>query len=133
MSSAISTGNALYIQNGTDPVSHSIHIPMRETGLATTSWTKGHCFAYMGMHYWHNLTADMSCEYFFPAFLLYNKGALTAFGWATGLGLTSKRFEHPPHAAFSSFLNPVPLCLNQYAQLSTMHIYFTSDPTAIAC
>ena len=42
---------------------------------------------------------DMSCDEFFPVFLLYNKsGNLNAFGWALQADLSSPRFEHPPHA-----------------------------------
>ena len=38
----------------------------------------------------------MSCDDFFPAFLLYNGGKLNAFGWATLGYYESDRYEHPP-------------------------------------
>ena len=38
----------------------------------------------------------MSCDDFFPAFLLYNGGKLNAFGWATLGYFESDRYEHPP-------------------------------------
>lgn len=127
------TGTALYIQNGSNPVTQSIRIPSTQSGLAGTGWTLGHCFPAMGIHYWYSVTTDMSCDDFQPVFLLYNEKQLTAFGWALGSNQSSKRFEHPPHATISAFMNPVPQCLNNYAQLSTMHIYMTAHPTQDLC
>ena len=43
----------------------------------------------------------MSCDNFFPVFLLYNDGVLNAFGWAFGMNIQADRFEHPPQATFS--------------------------------
>jgi len=127
------TGTGLYIQNGSNPVTQSVKIPATQSGVGNTAWTLGHCFPAMGVHYWYDVSTDMSCDDFQPVFLLYNEKQLTAFGWALGTGQTSKRFEHPPHAAFSAFLNPVPKCLDNYAVLSTMHIYMTAHPTRDLC
>ena len=38
----------------------------------------------------------MSCDDFYPAFLLYNGGKLNAFGWVTMGDFQSERYEHPP-------------------------------------
>ncbi|KAK7508448.1 hypothetical protein BaRGS_00000014 [Batillaria attramentaria] len=129
------TGSVLLIQNGSDPVRDSLRIPNEQSGAdnPASGWTLGHCFPAMGVHYWYSITADMSCDYFFPVFVLYNEKKLTAFGWAIGAGLDSKRFEHPPHASVSAFMNPVPKCLDGYSQLSTMHIYMTAHPTQDLC
>ncbi|XP_060066698.1 uncharacterized protein LOC132546979 [Ylistrum balloti] len=120
------TGNTLYIQNGTNPVANSLEIPMNESGLASTKWTRGHCFFSMGVHYWYDVESDMPCDDFFPVFLLYNRGRLNAFGWAIGMDMTSPRMEHPPHDVIQTFMNPVPQCLLNIPRLSTMHIYMAN-------
>jgi hypothetical protein len=53
-------------------------------------------FIQIGQHYWYNISEGMSCDDFFPAFLLYNSGKLNAFGWATLGDFESNRYEHPP-------------------------------------
>lgn len=53
-------------------------------------------FFYLGVHYWYDLHEDMSCDNFFPVFLLYNRNKLNGFGWGIPLRETSPRFEHPP-------------------------------------
>ena len=50
---------------------------------------------FSGQHYWYNVTSDMSCEDFWPMFLLYNGGELNAFGWAFQGDLNSPRYEKP--------------------------------------
>ncbi|OWF54729.1 uncharacterized protein LOC110441354 [Mizuhopecten yessoensis] len=130
------TGDSLYIQNGTDPVADSLKIPMVETDVSTTKWTKGHCFVSMGMHYWYDVKADMSCDDFFPVFLLYNHGKLNAFGWALGRAMDTTRYpylEHPSGNVIKSFINPVPHCLVAKPALSTLHIYLTNIPLADTC
>lgn len=127
------TGDALYIQNGTDAAVSSLVIPRSEAGMASTKWTKGHCFYSMGEHYWYNVKTDMSCDDFFPVFLLYNQGKLNAFGWAIGASMTSERMEHPPASVIKDFIEPVPDCLLKMPQLSTMHIYLTSSPSSNLC
>lgn len=54
-----------------------------------------------GVHYWYAATLDMSCDNFFPVFLLYNGGVLNAFGWAFQADLSSSRFEHPTTSSFA--------------------------------
>ncbi|KAL8606084.1 hypothetical protein ACOMHN_044420 [Nucella lapillus] len=127
------TGNALYIQNGSDPVTQSIRVPSTQSAVSGTGWTLGHCFPAMGVHYWYSVTTEMSCDDFQPVFLLYNEKKLTAFGWAVGVNQSSKRFEHPPQSVISAFMNPVPKCLSNYAHLSTMHIYMTAHPSQNLC
>ncbi|XP_046361111.1 uncharacterized protein LOC124138486 [Haliotis rufescens] len=126
------TGTDLFIQNGTTP-SQILKIPHKETDVQKTMWTKGHCFPTMGVHYWYNIRKDMSCDEFYPVFLLYNGGKLNAFGWAFNADLSSTRFEHPPLLSFGAFLNPVPDCLSKEGRLSTMHIYLTSRPELDTC
>lgn len=50
----------------------------------------------LGVHYWYNTRKDMSCDEFYPVFLLYNGGQLNAFGWAFQAPMTSPHMEHPP-------------------------------------
>ena len=126
------TGDGLYIQNGTTPI-QSMKIPATEAEMANTRWTKGKCFYSMGMHYWYDTSLNMSCDDFFPSFILYNKGKLNAFGWAVGADMNTNRVEHPPHSVISQFMNPTPTCLLHEPYLSTMHIYFTDHPEADLC
>ncbi|XP_022290234.1 uncharacterized protein LOC111101877 [Crassostrea virginica] len=127
------TGTDLYIQNGTDPMA-SVRIPHQESAIASTAWVRGHCFPAMGVHYWLDATQDMSCDRFFPVFLLYNGGVLNAFGWAFQADLSSSRYEHPSHLSFAAFMNPVPSCLYNAGTLSTLHIYLNGNPqTDILC
>lgn len=127
------TGSNLYIQNGNDPLTQSLRVPREEKEVKGTIWTQGRCFYAMGNHYWYNTSADMSCEDFFPAFLMYNGGKLNAFGWALGLSQSSPRFEHPTASVLSYFFKDVPKCLKDIPQLSTMHIYLTSYPLTNVC
>ncbi|XP_063435183.1 uncharacterized protein LOC134716239 isoform X2 [Mytilus trossulus] len=126
-------GTDLYIQNGTDPVDDSIKIPRLQSEITSTQWTKGKCFPTMGLHYWYNIRKDMSCDEFYPMFLLYNDGKLNAFGWAFNGDFNSSRLEHPPIAALSAFIDPVPDCLLTAVTLSTMHIYLTNNPALNQC
>ncbi|XP_033757748.1 uncharacterized protein LOC117340081 [Pecten maximus] len=129
------TGDALYIQNGTDPVANSMKIPMTETELESTKWTKGPCFRTMGVHYWYDLTTDMSCDDYFPVFLLYNRGRLNAFGWAIGMNIytESGKVEHPSKETYKYFIDPVPDCLYEGSQVMTQHIYMTLPLLNILC
>jgi len=126
------TGDGLYIQNGTIPT-QSMKIPATESEMTNTRWTKGKCFYSMGVHYWYDVSLNMTCDDFFPSFILYNKGKLNAFGWAVGADMTSHRVEHPPHSVISQFMTPTPTCLLNEPYLSTMHIYFTDHPEADLC
>lgn len=121
------TGTELFLQIGPDPVKHNVSIPYYEKDVEEKHFTKGSCFPLMGLHYWYNISEDMSCDNFQPVFLLYTDGKLDAFGWAMGIGLTSPRYEHPKHDQISKFMKPVPRCLYDYPVLSTMHIYLTSS------
>ncbi|XP_055997302.1 uncharacterized protein LOC130047090 [Ostrea edulis] len=127
------TGTDLYLQNGTDPMA-SIRIPHQESDIGSTRWVKGHCFSAMGVHYWYDISLDMSCDRLYPVFLLYNGGVLNAFGWAFKAELSSSRYEHPSQATFSAFMNPVPNCLYHSGKLSTLHIYLNGSPqTNLLC
>ena len=49
------------------------------------------------MHYWYDNRLDLDCSVFFPAFLMYDKGQLAAFGWGVaGYYDNSNHTEHPP-------------------------------------
>jgi len=126
------TGTNLYIQKTAKP-EESTMIPHKETGMPATKWTEGKCFVTMGKHYWYDLSKDMSCDDYFPAFLLYNAGELTAFGWALITDLTSPRFEHPTKTVFPLFMKDPPTCLMNAATISTMHIYLTSSAASDLC
>jgi len=123
------TGDRLWLANGTNGF---VQIPMQETDVANTQWTLGHCFVTMGVHYWYDVSSDMSCANFFPFFILYNDNVLNAWGFSLNYpGGSSQRYEHPPLSAISGFMNPVPTCFSQdpaFKSLSTMHVYFTKNP-----
>lgn len=125
-------GTDLYIQNGTD-ISHSIKIPHKETGIHSTNWTRGKCFPSMGVHYWYNIRKNMSCDEFYPVFLLYNGGQLNAFGWAFQAPMTSPHMEHPPKSTIKAFMSPPPDCIYNAGTLSTLHIYLTNHPETDLC
>jgi len=127
------TGTNLYLQKTGVPEEAELQ-PHKESDIGSTKWTEGKCFPTMGKHYWYNLSEDMSCDDFFPAFLLYNSGQLTAFGWALNTNVQpSKRYEHPTSDKFSLFMNPPPKCLYNVGTISTMHIYLTSSAAKDLC
>ncbi|XP_013401824.1 uncharacterized protein LOC106167568 [Lingula anatina] len=127
------TGTGLYIQTGPNPASDYITIPLKESEVQGTKWTLGKCFYGMGVHYWYNLSEDMSCNDFAPIFLLYNKGKLNAFGWAFQGNYPSTRYEHPSQNTFGLFMKAVPKCLKTVGTISTLHIYLTRTPALNFC
>ncbi|CAF1473037.1 unnamed protein product, partial [Didymodactylos carnosus] len=132
------TGTGLWLQNGANPLTDSMAIPLREENIGSTKWTKGACFPSMGVHYWYDNHLDADCDTFFPSFLLFNRGKLTGFGWSVvGKFEYSKRFEYPPTAAIQSFLIPVPKCIpKRYEEaggFTTMHLYFNTEPWNLIC
>ncbi|ESO95124.1 hypothetical protein LOTGIDRAFT_232212 [Lottia gigantea] len=127
------TGTGLYFQNSTNPLKDLVKIPMKPDDLQNTKWVKGKCFPSMGLHYWYDLSEDLSCQSMFPVFLLYNGGDLNGFGWAMTTDLDSKRYEHPTPDKFSAFMTEVPTCLNTIGTISTMHVYLTSKPLLNFC
>jgi charged multivesicular body protein 7 len=110
-------GTGLWLQNGTDPIRDSFSSPMEQSDVNKTKWVQGSCFPSMGkrfsleehkfkikfclgVHHWYDNRLDSDCDTYFPAFLMYNKGKLTGFGWATiGLYEYTKRTEFPPLSA----------------------------------
>ncbi|XP_059178842.1 uncharacterized protein LOC131957982 isoform X1 [Physella acuta] len=120
------TGTNLYFQNSTVP-EHSVLIPHKQADIGSTRWTEGRCFISMGKHYWYNMNVGMNCDNIFPAFLLYNGGELTAFGWALIADLRSPRYEHPRSQLYGLFIKDVPTCLYNAGTLSTMHIYLSGS------
>jgi len=90
----------------------------------------------MELIYAYNVTKDMPCDMFFPAFLLYDGGQLFGFGWAINTKLTSSRYEHPNADVAGNFINPVPQCFftdPSFKEMSTMHIYMISKPQNVFC
>ncbi|CAG0897811.1 unnamed protein product [Darwinula stevensoni] len=134
------TGTGLYLQIGEDPTDpdqgHWLQNLFEEDMPNNPEWVFGACFFSMGNHYWLNIASDMDCDDFFPVFLLFNNGKLTAFGWGIHGYYESPRFEHPPSFSLGMFLDPVPNCLVEVTDtigVSTMHIYFNSDPLDLLC
>lgn len=127
------TGTDLYLQNGPNPLTNYYKVPTSESEIKATLWGSGKCFYEMGMHYWFNITSDMSCDNFVPYCLLYNGGVLNAFCFAMNFDVTgSERYEHPtPLAAASCCMDPVPKCIS--GKQSTMHVYETSNYLANRC
>ncbi|KAH9489635.1 hypothetical protein Btru_037347 [Bulinus truncatus] len=119
------TGTNLYYQKGNDP-SKAILIPRNETGLAGSKWVKGKCATGMGQHYWFNLNEDTDCLRFFPMFIMYHGGHLSAFGWVLPVDMTSKLFEHPKAKDFEKYMKVVPKCLHSVKAMSTMHVYLST-------
>lgn len=130
------TGTGLWIQNGTNPESQLITIPLDQSSVSSTRWTLGKCFYTMGVHYWYDLSTDMPCDHFFPFFLLYNGGKLNGFGFIFNVNVQTPRYEHPPPSSSSQFMQDVPLCFNDdpsYQKMSSMHVYLTSSPQTNFC
>jgi len=129
----VGTGTGLWLQNGPDVIADSLNIPLAESDIKKTIWGSGKCFPSMGMHYWYNVTSDMSCNNFYPLCLLYNGGKLSAFCFAKNAYLQSPQYDWPHPDPFSTggFMNPVPKCFNTdptFKKLSTVHVYFHSNP-----
>lgn len=127
------TGSVLLIQNGLNPETDFISAPLMETDVAQTGWVQGKCFYTMGRHYWHGISRGMSCDHFFPVFLLYNEGELNGFGWALGANLRSSRYEHPGRRVYGMVMKDPPRCLYDRGTLSTMHVFLTSRPALNHC
>jgi len=127
------TGTNLYLQTTDNPEASTIQ-PHQQKDIGSTKWTEGKCFPTMGKHYWYDLSDDMSCDDFYPSFLLYNSGELTAFGFALGTNLdSSPRYEHPASSQYSLFMQTPPKCLYTQGTLSTMHIYLTNSAARDLC
>ncbi|XP_074660042.1 uncharacterized protein LOC141912629 [Tubulanus polymorphus] len=129
------TGKTLFMQMGPNPSTDLKQIPYLQADMDKTQWTKGKCFISMGMHYWYDISTDMNCDNFLPAFILYNKGRLNGFGFAFNTDIKSSRYEHPSSLVFGRFLKPVPQCLYDRAKngFTTMHVYLDSWPQLNMC
>jgi len=130
------TGTGLWFQNGTNPMTDLIKIPLLEEEIKKTDWKFGHCFYTMGNHYWYNVSREMDCKQFFPNCLMYNKGKLTAFCFAVNAYLTSNRYEHPTPSDAAKFIDPVPDCFfndPSFTKLSTMHVFMINSPRLSFC
>lgn len=128
----------LYFQNGSNPLTDAIQTPKFESQVGTTRWTKGGCFPTMGRHYWYDITSDMDCKDMYQAFLLYNNGKLTGFGFANpGDFQYSTRFEHPTKPILQQFIVPYPKCMNaefdQIGGFSSTHFYFNVREENLKC
>lgn len=107
--------------------------PLTEEKTTGTGWVKGKCFYSMGQHYWYKISTDMSSEDFFPVFLLYNKGKLNGWGWATLGDLKNDLVEHPSSSVLTYFFQPEshPKCLDTESTkrgITTQHVYLQSWP-----
>jgi len=127
------TGTGLWLQFGPNAVTDSVSIPVKEDDIKQTKWGYGKCFYTMGQHYWYNVSKGMDCGDFLPNCLLYNKGQLTGFCFATNAILPSDRYDSPSptNKVVNKFLDPVPDCFfsdKSYAKLSTLHVYFIDSP-----
>eukprot|EP00112_Aurelia_sp_Birch-Aquarium-sp1_P016751 Seg382.14 transcript_id=Seg382.14/GoldUCD/mRNA.D3Y31 product="hypothetical protein" protein_id=Seg382.14/GoldUCD/D3Y31 len=127
-------GDSLYIQIGAT-ASSIFKVPLKEPALSGTRWTQGKCFPGMGVHYWYDVSKGMSCDNFFPVFLLYNGGKLNAFGWVVGGDANDGNFEHPPAQFIPYFFKPEtqPRCVSAFAVRSTQHIFFQSSRMKYTC
>jgi hypothetical protein len=126
------TGTGLWFQTDRGNVTIPTMVIATQQTAIPAPWLIGHCFYTMGEHFWYDYSLTMSCSDFFPFFTLYNKGALTGWGFATNYDNSdnSARYEHPTASVISSFMNPAPQCFSTdpaYKTLSTMHVWFKSD------
>jgi len=127
------TGTGLWLQNGPDPTKDLVSIPLDETEAKKTKWGSGKCFYTMGMHYWYDVTPDMSCDNFVPNCLLYNGGKLTGFCFAKNVALESSRYDYPRSSpdTVKYTMDPVPKCMHTdptFAKQSSLHVYFHANP-----
>jgi len=104
-----------------------VEAPLLSKDAGGTKWILGSCYYAMGTHYWYDISSDMDCDDIFPVFLLYNKGKLTGWGWATDVHVKSSRVEHPSSKLIWLFFKKetFPKCVPQIDFHSTQHVYFT--------
>jgi len=125
----------LNFQNGTAPTDVKKVAPAEED--IEKVWTEGRCLSSMGMHYWYNAPADMDCDELSPPFVLYDRGVISGFGFATYGNFTSLRYEHIPVQFLGAVFKEVPKCLpekfgkNQGG--STVHVFFNQQPYKLIC
>lgn len=118
----------------------SVNLPLNESDVNSSFWTRGKCFWTMGRHYWGDVSGQVNAETkvdnFLPFFLMYNNRKLNAFGWVFNADLSSPRYEHPSVKMFKYFTNEVPkefLDPTMTGILSSMHIYFDKTPRLNFC
>lgn len=135
----LSTGNSLTIKSSTN----ELKIALNQEDVDTSFWTKGECFFGMGQHYWASqtgpFTVDTSFGDSFPAFLLYNNGKLTGWGWTFSgsskwLG-TSSRYERVNVGMLGLFITDVPAYVHNpnHQPWLSMHYYMDSTPQLNRC
>lgn len=76
------------------------------------------------MHYWYDNRLDADCTVFFPAFLMYDKGQLAAFGWGV-----AGNYRHSNHTEYPSLpalgvRTIKSICLNRIFILFNVFSYF---------
>jgi len=137
--SSLSTGNQLTIKSS----KKELKIALDETNVDLSFWTKGECFFGMGQHYWASMTGPFQLNTkfgdSFPAFLLYNKGQLTGWGWTfSGLAKWMKdstRYERVNVAQLGLFITDVPAYVHDpnHQPWLSMHYYMTNSPQLNRC
>ena len=103
-----SIGDRLWVRPGTASAQAADfeQIPLSLTelqaGQADTGWTPGDCIASssfypgsagMGTHYWRYLSDTSQCKDIGPLVLMYDRGALSAFGFVCHWGIEPKRIH----------------------------------------
>ncbi|OXA47514.1 hypothetical protein Fcan01_17581 [Folsomia candida] len=135
------TGTQFYFQNGSDP-SHLIVVPNDRTQALAEGWSNNKCFVGMGVHNWFQQEKfqETNCNYFRPAFLLYNlRNKLIGFGFHHVGKSFSNRVEHPPAAVAKSIVgSSVSQCLVDLASdggvgITTMHVFMIKNPQLQNC
>lgn len=127
------TGTDLYFQNGMDPEIDFLEVSKLRN---ETDWDEGLCFPKMGLHYFKDISLDMSCDTFFPAALLYYNGHLHGFVWSLGLiqNSTYIAYEYPEPEFFLELMKEVPTCLETLRR-TVLHVYFIESDAidALTC
>jgi len=139
------TGTGLWIQNGAsaeDTVQVPQDRPESEDEDENDGWTKNNCFPAMGFHNFYSIKQyeETNCTEMVPVFGLYNKDSkkLHGFGFITVGTIINPRFEQPPPLAIRTILGVgrTPQCvLDVQARegVTSLHVYFISQPSKIAC
>jgi len=139
------TGTGLWIQNGgsaEDVVEVPQDRPESEDESENDGWTKNNCFPAMGFHNFYSIDQyeRTNCTEMVPIFGLYNKDSkkLHGFGFITAGNIINPRFEQPPPPAIRLILGAgrTPQCvldLQAREGVTSLHVYFISEPTKITC
>nr|XP_022338086.1 uncharacterized protein LOC111133747 [Crassostrea virginica]XP_022338087.1 uncharacterized protein LOC111133747 [Crassostrea virginica] len=126
-------GTGLYFQNGPNPVTDAVSVPLDESAIQQTLWGQGKCVPRLGQQYKYNVRKDMYCEEMAPLHLMYDRGHLVAFSWFFISDVQSPVFEKIPQTLYSRIFQTVPDCLYTMGQVTSLHIFLTDRYNEVSC